>query len=386
MIVFVSQTSLWASHTQVRTNLQHAYRDQLGNKFDVVIKKVPVSGLEKSFWMRLVEQSFRSLDRVHLVCLDGGLPYQTTTTWGQWMNPKTTVFHFHVWSDVMIRQAEFIDALLQLEGFKGALHVCSRPMQRLLEAWLGGASYHQHMIPLSAVHFEPLRQRRPTPGLKRVSFVGRINVDKGLDTLLTWWRTTTLDCELQLFGAPSYENELSWEPETFMQRQRELESSLNTCGIAHRKLKSTREVAAKLQASDGAVSCSTFMYEEFGIAVAEAIAAGCPVIVSDWGGHQTLAKAPGVFTVPVRCSPFPSVNPRDLEKVMRRVFSMNQIELEALRVANRKWARQHLSNVAVGKGLAKSLNHIDSFPRPSRGHFFSPRDVITAFGQGRSSA
>ncbi len=385
VIVFISQNSLWQSHTQVRTNLQRAYRDHLGKNFDVVVKKVPVSGLEKSFWMRLVKKSFKSPDRLHLVCLDGGLPYQTITTWGQWMNPETTMFHVHVWSDVMFRQAEFIDALLHLEGFKGALHVCSRPMQRLLEVWLGGGCYHQHMIPLSTVHFEPLRQHGSSPKPKRISFVGRINVDKGVDSLLAWWRASPLKCELKLFGAPSYENELSWEPETFLDRQRELERSLSTSGISYRKLKSPRQVAAKLQASDVAITCSTFMYEEFGIAVAEAIAAGCPVVVSDWGGHRTFAKAPGVFTVRVQCAPWPSVNPRDLEKVMQRVFSMNETKLAAIRVANRKWARQNLSFVAVGKGLAKSLDNVDVFPRPSRGHFFSPRDVMTAFSEVRAS-
>ncbi len=328
--------------------------------------------------MRLVKLSHQSEEPIHIVCLDGGLPYNTVAIWGKWMRVQNTFFHFHIWSDVMIRQREFMETLVQLAGFNGAIHVCSHSMQLLMERWLGSASYHQHMIPLNSEHFKNTHLKSPSKK-KQLTYFGRINIDKGLDYLVRWFQLNNDKCQLKLYGKPSYEQELSWRPGTFRSRQIRLENDLKKNGIKYKFLNSRLKIVKALNESWLVVSCSTFIYEEFGLAVAEAIAAGRPVLISNWGGHKAFSSAEGVFYISVKTKLFPHVCIKSLDENLEKLLNSSEVKLKGYGRTNRQWAKKNLTIEIIGRKIGISLVHTSLLPYPIKHPTFTKEDVSYAF-------
>lgn len=135
----------------------------------------------------------------------------------------------------------------------------------------------------------------PSPGVKRSGalFVGRLNQEKGIDTLIEAW--STLNVPLRVIGdGPMSER-------------------VKSCGLSQVEYlgsRSSQEVAAEMAQAEFLVTPSHW-YEGFPMVIAEAYACGLPVLVSRLG---SLAE---IVVDGVTGTHFEARNPEDLAEKVR---------------------------------------------------------------------
>lgn len=123
--------------------------------------------------------------------------------------------------------------------------------------------------------FSETSERPPLQGTRRIVFVGKPNAPhKGLEVLLQAWRrcrTSWPEHELTLVG----EIDAAHPDEPQVTRTGRIDG---------------RRALADLYASADATVLPSLVPESFGMVVAEALMAGCPVVASDLGGVPTLVN------------------------------------------------------------------------------------------------
>lgn len=346
--LLVSKGEVWASHKEVRRSLSECYLSRPPKGFEIKKLVVPSQGLGKKTWMKLTEESFNNNSPLHIVVIDGGVPLLDLAFWAKWMNPKTTRFHLHAWSDLIIRLPEWQQTLKELNGFLGSIRVCSEAMKEFAEKVLGKAQYTIIPLPIHDHFF----QEAPTISKKQkqLAYVGRINIDKGLNELISWWESIErTDEAISLYGKPSHESNVSWH-EQFDKKQKELEQKVKDSQIPVRYLKGRPTLLNKLHQTDLVISCSTFMCEEFGLAIGEALAAGKIIMLSKWGGHAEFKDAPGVLYLPLKNQFPPVVDESKIQKIFEDIPWKKRKILER---KNKSWAKNNLTF----KVVSKRINH-----------------------------
>lgn len=148
------------------------------------------------------------------------------------------------------------------------------------------------------------------PGQALVGTMGRLHPRKDLETFL---RAAALvsarmpDVRFTIVGAAKVEVETDYERRLRqLVRELELESRVSFAGPR-------RDVAAVMRALNVFVNCSR--HEGFGRVIAEAMAAGCPVVVGDEGAPPELVEA-GRYGLVARPN-----DPEDFAKQVLRILS-----------------------------------------------------------------
>ncbi|HXT00620.1 MAG TPA: sulfatase-like hydrolase/transferase, partial [Elusimicrobiota bacterium] len=207
----------------------------------------------------------------------------------------------HLFADFLTRPAQ-IEAARALSGRRGvSFLVASRWMRAEARGRLPGASVAVVSPPVSPAFFAT-PMRRPARERPRLAYAGRIHPDKGLDQLLErLLRSEAAPSSFEILGARSDDRYETWSPSAadFSFRQKRLECLIELLGLAPRLMKTEKALAAAYARLDACVFPSVFKAEEYGYALAQALAAGKTCWVSDWRGHRDFADCPGVRTMPV---------------------------------------------------------------------------------------
>lgn len=231
-----------------------------------------------------------------------------------------TVFHLH-------ELAEPVGPLLRAAiGRADCVAFCS---QTCADHYAGVAAHERRLL-LNAVPIpEPLPKRR-SAGVPRLVMIGSINAGKGQDLLLDAFALVRRPAELHFYGnvglsARGYAEQLA---------KRAAEPGLAGRVFFHPP---TDDVGGVLAESD--VLVHTSRRESFGLVLAEAMAAGLPVIAHDLGGmREVVADGLCGFLVP----------PGDAKRLSERIDELlaDPVLRQRLGRAGRELARQRFDIAA----------------------------------------
>lgn len=187
------------------------------------------------------------------------------------------------------------------------------------------------------LHAFPIDLHRPGPPVT-IAFVGRISVRKGVEQLIELsHRLSNLGdgvC-LEMIGG-----------HTLWSDYRPLLDRLNTANSKVVGPVQTHEVARRLAMADVLIQPST--YEPFGLTVAEALATGTPVVVSDAVGAGDFVNGPAV-------EKFPTGDTEALEQCVRAMIERAQHDGLSLRRGARTQAEQAFAINRVVDSLEECL-------------------------------
>ncbi len=220
----------------------------------------------------------------------------------------------HVYGDFTYYLEHWCEFFKGFEDFRRIKFVAaSKSQARMLTYLLGShASIIQGYFPVTSsfVFDEGVRRTarkayRATDEEKLLVYAGRISVQKNVDLLLRAFSELcdrSPEKKLRLLIAGHYDNvgckfsslevfegyQFQKIQETLAELSEGARASIEFLGGLGRE-----DLNALYQAADGFVSLSLYHDEDYGMAVAEALAAGAPAVISDWGGYSSFAAKDG---------------------------------------------------------------------------------------------
>jgi glycosyltransferase involved in cell wall biosynthesis len=235
---------------------------------------------------------------------------------------------FHVYGDFSFFTPEWVDLLQLIKNVKVKFVVGSFAQKKLVDNFLGPKKNNMvDVVPFPAsIHKTPvsLKNRissRRRFGIEEDDFVliyaGRISQEKNSSLLVEFIsnfveRNPSVGAKIKVLFAGGFEDSnhyflnqyfsedgfLRLWQDWFQKFPLSIREKFKFLGFLKK-----RELSRFYAAGDLFVSLSTFHDEDFGLAPAEALAAGCPAVLTAWGGYSTLAAdGRSVGLVPVRLS------------------------------------------------------------------------------------
>jgi glycosyltransferase involved in cell wall biosynthesis len=287
-----------------------------------------------------------------LVLLDHHLQYSRLLGALAAIGGAKPLLNAHLFADFLKRPDQIAAARELSKRFDVRFFVASRWMRDEVLRELPGADVRVIPFPVSGVFFETALGA-PTKRPGRWAYAGRIHPDKGLDQLLDHLlRAGGTPFQFEIFGwwcANRYE---SWSEslEDFEFRRRKLAALIGALKPKPRLVKTEKGLANSFKKIDALVFPSIFKGEEFGYALAQALAAGKPCWISNWRGHRDFAACPGVGLLPVleREGRIPTLEFASLPRSSGGAAP-------ALRRRIRSWARRNHSIEAVASKLREAI-------------------------------
>ncbi len=262
------------------------------------------------------------------------------------------ILNAHLFADFLTRPDQ-ISAAREMAGkFASRFFVATRWMRDETLRALPGADVRVVPFPVGGAFYETALGA-PAKRTGRWAYAGRIHPDKGLDQLLSHLlRAGGSPFRLEIMGWWCDNRYQSWStnPNDFETRQRKLRALLDALQPPSRRIKTEKALANAFKKYDALVFPSVFKGEEFGYALAQALAAGKPCWISDWRGHRDFSGCPGVGMIPVleRGGGVPTLDfgPLPLSSAAAP---------PALRRRIRTWARRNHSVKAVAAKLRAEI-------------------------------
>ncbi len=343
IVLLRSRRDPWPSTRQVTAIWRSIYLSWRARGARVRIVILPDSREAQKELAAVVKMIRRHTGVVHVVALEHTVPYGALSFLAAWLEPGKARFHLHLFADVLDRLEELRQMESGLAGFQLSLYAASHLVKDPVDHTLTSHSAQLLPFPVRELFFEaPLARRRRGPP-PRLAYVGRLNADKGVLRLLEWWARRPADgAELWLVGAPDAALDVAAGGRArAMRRHERLLRALArpTPGLKVMPFHSPARLTKLLGEVDAVVSTSTFQYEEFGLAVAEAMAMGLPALVTDWGGHKLFLEAPLTRRLSIAASE------QELEGHMPWLARPRST------AEQRRWARERFSSSAVERRL-----------------------------------
>lgn len=195
---------------------------------------------------------------------------------------------------------------------------------------------------------------RATPdGKRRLLYVGRFDEKKGLDLLVRAWSQVATEF-------PEWQLDLVGEKDgAYAQQMQELAVELKTARLTFRGAAYDAARDAYLAAADLFVLPTRS--ENFGMVVAEALAASVPVICSKGAPWSGLSSRKCGFWIEIGLEP--------LVAALRRALAMAPTELAEMGAAGRLWMEQDFSWQAQAAKIAETYEWLSGrAPRPGHVH------------------
>ena len=329
----------WHSQNQVHRQLEKAYRTAFPESCSVI----------ESADGRLVRRlSLESADRI--VLLDHHLDFSRLANGLKPLLASKPGLNVHLFADFLTRPGQISAALALKSRLKVKFFVASRWMKAEVLKKIPGADVAVLPSPVSDVFFEtPLG--KPAKRLPRWVYAGRIHPDKGLDQFLEHLlRLDALPFQFEILGDWSDNRYESWSatPDDFAFRQKKLKSLIDVLGLKPRLMRTESSLADSFRDFDAFVFPSIFKCEEYGYALAQALAAGKNCWISDWRGHRDFSGCPGVRMIRVlESEAIPRLD-------FHEAFQSGNSSARALPAEIRSWAYRNHSVAAAAAKLKTS--------------------------------
>ncbi len=190
-----------------------------------------------------------------------------------------------------------------LRGLPTVLLGASHRQCQQLESFTEGASIKCLPYPVAKEFFQAPTEA--DDGTVRIVYAGRITPQKNvLELMSAFNQAAALDPRLELHLAGDFHDRgyhmhgLGISPLDYRERFRALVEAAGG-RIQYHGFLGQAELAQLFRRCDVTASLSTYHDEDFGVSVAQAMAAGLPALLSDWGGHGGFREAGEVRLIPV---------------------------------------------------------------------------------------
>ncbi len=270
--------------------------------------------------------SYPTLSACHFA-RKAGVPYLlrplgTMSSWSLSQKRVRKGIYYHLWERENLSKASAIHATSQFEA-QYLEHLKLGPQIRV--------------IPLGVEPADLLQRRISSNGVTKLLFLSRLNAEKGLSLLiesLAFLRKSEIRPHLTIAGNgnPQYLSQLKKEI-----RHLELSSQVEFVGFVEGEKK-----ARLFNESDIFILPSN--HENFGLAVAEAMAAGLPVVVSDQVGISAEIREYGAGLV-VSCAPDSIA--RGLERLIKAPSLRTQMGIEGKRLVQEKFSWDKITSQLI---------------------------------------
>jgi glycosyltransferase involved in cell wall biosynthesis len=339
LLLRAADSSDWFSMNPIRRQWENAYREAFPGECAIVEaapgRPVSAKALATAGLVVLLDHR-----------LDGAAVLDALSASGA--RPRVCV---HLFSDFLTRPAQR-EAARELGARFGAVFVAaSRWLRDAALRELPGADVRVVPFPVADVFFKrPIARGAKRP--LRWAYAGRVHPDKGINLLLEHLlRRGTGAPNLSLLGWEDGNPFLSWweRPADFARRRAELRCLLDILRLSPRRAATESALAGAFADVDAFVFPSIFKGEEFGYALAQALAAGKPCWASDWQGHRDFSSCPGVRMIPVVHEPG-TVPTLDFGAAPLEDAPASSARGRAIR----EWARGHHSVAAVAAKLREA--------------------------------
>jgi glycosyltransferase involved in cell wall biosynthesis len=198
---------------------------------------------------------------------------------------------------------------------------------------------------------------RPAGEASSLVYAGRITPQKNVLELMEmflaskrWGRDGCLEIAGQFHDRGYHFHSRLVDHAAFVKRFHELVDASSGSILFHGAL-SQSELRERFCRARQVVSLSTYHDEDYGLAVAQALASGCAPLLSNWGGHAFFLACPGASSVEVRLDDFAIPHPH-VKSVAKALVDEPSETHAALQI--RSWAREHFSITAIA-GKLRSL-------------------------------
>ena len=306
---------------------------------------------------------------------------------------------FHLLGDFTSRISHWLSIEPELRRFSVKMICASERQGALVTRLLRGGSRDVRIVPFgvdeASFRFNPVLRRRLRAKMKlsecdrAILYGGRFSVQKNVLSLITEIAALMRgDPRIHLFLAGHFDDIgsriLGLDPVPgyyFSELRRRI--GMFPEGVASRirflGWLDEKELASAMNGADLFASLSLHHDEDFGMAAAQSICCGTPSVLTDWGGHASLARmSRGVDLLPVRFwRGFPAVDGGEVRSAL-----VTALEQEGRKKALSHSALRVLSLTAIAKRLRAAL--ATPVERDFAGFVTSrARQAVELFGPGR---
>lgn len=317
--------------------------------------------------------------------------------------PKKPTLIFHIYGDFTLHFSLWHRCEAHLKGFDVLWYAASARQRAMLSEFIPLEQIEICPFPVDEEEFFPdekLRQQYRAqfnwqPSEKVFLFTGRLSRQKRTHQLISefckWRREQGASARLVLVGDADKIGEPfllkgEYEGEYFHYLIELLEElpDADRAAIELHGFRPNQELNAYYNAADVFVNISVHNDEDYGMSCAEALAAGLPLILTDWAGFSSFRR-PGlesaVAMVPVKISPKGKlISLKGLNRALTRV-SHDLAVFKRAQIRARSLAYTGLANVAkiVKQGLERSFTFSEFTPtlhRASRCEIFQRKHTF----------
>ncbi len=361
ILVLRTDKVVWASNKSVIEGFAKIYKSWESSEC-IVTEFVLNRENKKRTYKEIVQKSWNTSTVIHIVVIDTQIPFSDIAAWGCLTNPQRTVFHLHLFSDIVVRTNSFFKLLNGLTDWHVNVFVASNAVAGFIKEIYSDLSVHIVPFPIQDHFFEtPLLEPQ---GITSWAYVGRLDVNKGTDLLLEFW-DKHFSSDAQLFLAGEHTATMEWSLYSMSEwdgRNNQLLNSLRQLPFRYQVNHFTdpKALARFMVQMDFCISFSQFMLEEFGLAVIEAAACGNQLVLSRWGGHKDFISAPYAYFFD--------------QKPSKDVFQLKRLRLDE-KQEQRNWAKEKFSYDAVSITLRKVFFRTSFSPAKKYSEYVDIRSV-----------
>lgn len=277
--------------------------------------------------------------------------------------------YVHVYGDFSLGLAGWRSSEDWLKKFRiqwiSASHRHARMLGKLLK--------HPHEsvevcpFPVDCGHFQAnedvRREQRAKFGIGEGEWLavygGRISLQKNVEPLLDIWRTFQRESPAKLIIAGTFDDlgaPITGIREPLNGSFHRFQEALRESGAIYAGALTREEMAGLYAAADAYLSLSLHHDEDFGLAPAEALCSGVPVLLSDWGGYSGfVSEVPGdCRLIPVKLNPAMGLR-IDRARAFSSFIQMANVENSATRVERARRYAARFSTEAVRESLKTIL-------------------------------
>lgn len=337
IVLLRSVNQPWPSARGVSSRLERIYRDWSDEKTTVKCLRIPYQGFRATLLREIRENNLIGI-RTFYVVIDTHLSLLELGQCLSFASPSSS-FALHLFGDCLVRKTELGQFAQSVSSLKGLVFAASEIMRTEFLAIFPDISVIP--FPVDDAYFR--KKRRTCVG--DAAYVGRICPEKGVPELVSWMESHP-GIPFRIFGHwPGKVSLFHGMPEAERGRSlRELENKIASSGTRVESWASDRRGAECLSSLGMMITFSRFTLEEFGLAIAEALASGCPVVCTDWMGHREFREAPFLTLLPVTDTVIETTGLEEKLHALRRLPFRERKKI-------RRWARSRFSREAVSEKL-----------------------------------